>query len=105
MPETDPRQAAMDDVLRRSMAAPVPSLSAGFHPRLAQALRRRSEPSPRLARLLLGAYGAVSTLVSVIVMRDQGLGSDVVAGALVGALLLLGGIRAATRRPSPLAAR
>lgn len=105
MPETDPRQAAMDELLRRSMAGPTPSLSADFHPRLAQTLRRRSETTLPLARLLIGAYGAVSTLVSVVVMRGQGLGFDMVAGALFGAALLLGGIRVAMRRPPTLAAR
>ncbi len=99
MPETDPRQEAMDELLRRSMSAPVPRLSADFAPRLARAVRNRARSTHPFGRRLVGAYGGVSVLVSVVVMRGQGLGLAVIAGTLIGATVLLAGISLLTREP------
>jgi hypothetical protein len=71
--EMDPRQVAIDNLLRRSMASPLPSLPQDFDQRIMSELRRDSEPSDRYRRMLLTGYGLTSVVASVVVMRGQGL--------------------------------
>jgi hypothetical protein len=93
MPEPDSRQDLMDGLLRRSLAAPPPRLSADCHARLSHKLRRRSERRS-FGPILLGAYGVVSLLVSLVVMRGQGLDWAPIVATTLGALT----VAAATRR-------
>ncbi len=89
MSEMDPRDAEMERLLRRSMDAPVPQLSPDFHQALARELRRRSEPFNQVGRILLAAYGGVSGVVSLVVMRGQGLGWGAIAAMILGPLALV----------------
>ncbi len=86
MSEMDPRQAEMDQLLRRSLSAPVPRLSSNFEQALSRELRRRARPSKRVSRMLLASYGAVSAVVSVVVMRGQGLGWTTIAAMTLASL-------------------
>jgi anti-sigma factor RsiW len=70
----EPREAEIDQLLRQSMTAPVPRLSADFHEALSRELRRSSQPANPLPRILLAGYAAVSAVTSIVVMRGQGLG-------------------------------
>ena len=90
MSDPDPRDARMDDLLRRSMAAPVPRPSPDLEKRVSRALRRRARPSLTITRNLLVGYAAVSTLTSIIVMRGQGLGWGTIAAMTLTSLLVLG---------------
>jgi len=74
MSDMDPRNAEIDRLLRRSMAAPVPALSPDFHQVLSRELRRRSQPPNSFGPILLASYSVVSAAISVVVMRGQGLG-------------------------------
>jgi hypothetical protein len=85
----DPREAEIDSLLRRSMAQPVPRLSPDFHQALARELRRRSEPPHPFGRILLAGYGGVSAVVSVVVMRSQGLGWAAIASIMLASLAAL----------------
>ena len=85
----------MDDLLRRSMSAPVPRLSADFGERLSAEICRRSEPRKRFSRILLAGYGAVSALASVVVMRGQGLGWGAIAVMTIGPLGVIEVVRRA----------
>jgi hypothetical protein len=69
----EPRQAEIDNLLRRSMAAPVPSLPPDFDQRVMRELRRDSRPLERFRRTLLVGYGLISAVASAVVMRAQGL--------------------------------
>jgi hypothetical protein len=89
MSEMDPREAEIDSVLRRSMAAPVPTLRPDFDQRLTRELRRRSQPSSQFSRILLAAYGGVSAVVSIVVMHGQGLGWGPIAVMILGPLALV----------------
>lgn len=89
MSDLDSRQTGMDRWLRRSMAGPVPRLSPDFHPRLSRELRRRSEPPHPFGRILLAAYGGVSVVTSMVVMRGQGLDWAAVAVMTLGPLVML----------------
>jgi hypothetical protein len=89
MSEMDPREVEMDSLLRRSMAAPVPSLRPDFDQRLMGELRRRSQPSSQFSRILLAGYGGVSVVVSTVVMRGQGLGWGATAVMILGPLILV----------------
>jgi hypothetical protein len=89
MSDMDPREAEMDSLLRRSMAAPVPRLSPQFEQVLSRKLRRRSQPLNQFGRVLLGSYGGVSAVVSFFVMRGQGLGWVAIAVTMLGALATL----------------
>jgi len=80
MSDMDPREAEMDSLLRRSMAAPVPRLSPDFHQLLSRELRRRSQPPNQFGRILFASYGGVSTVASIVVMRGQGLGWVAIGG-------------------------
>jgi hypothetical protein len=88
-PRPDEMDNEMDKFLRRSMAAPVPVLSRDFPERLSRELRRRSEPPNRFSRILLVGYAGVSALVSIVVMRGQGLGWPAVAAMTLGPLATL----------------
>lgn len=90
MPDPDPRDLEMDDLLRRSMAAPIPRPSPGLQKRVSRALRLRALPSPAVTRALLAGYVAVSGLTSVIVMRGQGLGWGTIATMTLSSLLVMG---------------
>jgi len=72
MSEMERRDAEIDSLLRRSMAAPVPRLPSDFNQVLSREVRRRSE-RPH-ARILLAGYGVMSAAASIVVMRGQGLG-------------------------------
>jgi anti-sigma factor RsiW len=98
MSDMDQREAEMDSLLRRSMSAPVPHLSADFHQALSRELRRRSQPASQFGRILLTGYGGVSAVVSIVVMRGQGLGWGVIAVMTLGSLVTLELARRLQRR-------
>src|ERR1035438_8793379 len=58
----EPREAGIDSLLRRSMAAPVPSLPPDFDQRLMREVRRSSQPLDRYRRILLTGYGLTSVM-------------------------------------------
>lgn len=93
MTEMDPRDAGMDSLLRRSMAAPVPGLPPDFDQRLMRELRRSSEPLNRYGRILLTSYGLTSVVVSAVVMRGQGLGWGAISVMILGPLALIAAAR------------
>ena len=95
----------MDSLLRRSMTAPVPRLSPDFHQVLARELRRRSEPPSQFGRILLAGYGGVSAVVSMVVMRGQGLGWAAIAVRTLSPLVTLELARRLGRRPWGMAAK
>lgn len=88
-PEMDPRQTAMDRLLRRSMAAPVPALPPNFDQRVAREVQRAAQPLDRPARMFLTAYALVSAAVSVLIMRGQGLDWKLTGAALLASLALV----------------
>jgi hypothetical protein len=79
----------MDSLLRRSMAAPVPSLPPDFDQRLMREVRRSSEPLNRYGRILLAGYGLTSVVVSAVVMRGQGLGWSAISVMILAPLALI----------------
>jgi hypothetical protein len=89
MSDMDPREAEIDSLLRRSLAAPIPRLPSGFDQVLSREVRRRSEPPHRYGRILLAGYGVMSVAVSAVVMRGQGLGWGVIAVVTLGPLAML----------------
>jgi hypothetical protein len=101
------RDAEMDALLRRSMAAPMPSLRADFDRRT---LRRTSEGQrdsrslerslARYRRNLLAGYGLASGLASAVVMRGQGLNWISVAGSILVSAVLVATV-AWVRRAGP----
>jgi hypothetical protein len=88
----DPREAEMDSLLRRSMAAPVPRISPDFHQRLVR-LTREVRTGFRLLdryqRILLTGYGLSSVAASAVVMRGQGLGWGAISVLIFGPLAVV----------------
>ena len=92
MNEIEPRpdeNSAIDSLLRRSMAAPVPCLSPGFEKRVLRAVREDAKPLGGYHRKLLAGYGLLSVLVSATVMRGQGLPWAAVAASVLTPLALI----------------
>ena len=87
--EMEPRETGIDSLLRRSMAAPVPSLSPDFDQRLMREVNRSSQPRDRYRRILLTGYGLVSVVTSALVMRGQGLDWGAMAVMILGPLALV----------------
>jgi len=87
--EMEPREAGIDHLLRRSMAAPVPSLPPNFDQRLMGQLRQRSPVLNRYGLILLTGYGLISAVTSAVVMRGQGLGWGAIAVMILGPLALV----------------
>ena len=79
MTDMEPRETGIDNLLRRSMAAPVPSLSQDFDQRLMRKLRQGSQPRDRYRRILIAGYGLTSVVASAVVMRGQGMGWGAIA--------------------------
>ena len=89
MTEMEPREAAIDNLLRRSMAAPVPSLPPNFDQRVMRELRRNSQPLDRFRRTLLIGYGVTSVAASAVVMRGQGLDWGPITALILAPLAVL----------------
>jgi hypothetical protein len=85
----EPRETEIDGLLRRCMAAPVPSLPSDFDRRLMRELSRDSQPLDRCRRILLTGYGLTSAVVSALVMRGHGLDWGATAVMIIGPLALL----------------
>ena len=97
MTEMEPREAAIDRLLRRSMAGHAPNLPPDFDQRLMREVRRSSQPLDRYRRILLTGYGLLSVVVSAVVMRGQGLDWGVIAGMIIAPLALVAAARSAWR--------
>jgi hypothetical protein len=95
--EMELREAEFDGLLRRSLAAPVPSLPADFEQRLMHQVGRSSQPLDRYSRFLLAGYGLMSAVVSAVVLRGQGLGWGPTAGMILAPLALIAAARTAWR--------
>jgi hypothetical protein len=93
----EPRDAEIDSLLRRSMAAPVPSLPPDFDQRLMCEVRRGSQPLDRYRRILLTGYGLMSVATSAVVMRGQGLDWGAISVMILGPLALVAAARWAWR--------
>jgi len=87
--EMEPREARIDSLLRRSMAAPVPSLPPNFDQRLMREMRQGSQVLDRYRLILLSGYGLISAVTSAVVMRGQGLGWETIAVMILGPLALV----------------
>ena len=92
MTEMEPREAGIDNLLRRSMAAPVPSLAPDFDQRVMRELRRTSQPLDRFRRTLLIGYGLISVAASAVVMRGQGLNWGPTAALILSPLAVIAAI-------------
>ena len=97
MTEMEPRETGIDSLLRRSMAAPVPSLPPDFDQRLMRELHRSSQPLDRYRRMLLTGYGVISVVTSTVVMRGQGLEWGTVAMLILGPLAVFATVSWARR--------
>jgi hypothetical protein len=103
--EMDSREAEIDSLLRRSLAAPVPRLPTDFNQVLSREVRRRSEHPHRYGQILLAGYGVMSAAVSIVVMRSQGLGWGVIAAMTLGPLVMLEAARRLRRKQWQVAAK
>ena len=94
----DPREAEIDSLLRRSLAAPVPLLPPDFNQVLSREVRRRSQGPNRYGRILLAGYGVMSAAVCIVVMRGQGVGWGVIAVMTLGPLAMIEAARRLRRK-------
>ena len=99
MTEMEPREAEIDRLLRRSMAAPIPSLPPDFGQRLMREVRLSSQPLDRYRRILLTGYGVMSVAVSAVAMRGQGLHWGAISVMILVPLALVVTARSARRAP------
>ncbi|CAN5705207.1 hypothetical protein BH11ARM2_BH11ARM2_07040 [soil metagenome] len=97
MNEMEPRETEIDSLLRRSMAAPVPSLSPGFDRRVVEEVARRSQAFDGYRRVLLVGYGLTSVVASALAMHGQGLDWGPTWLTIFGALALVAPVRWANR--------
>jgi hypothetical protein len=95
--EMEPHEGEIDNLLRRSMAAPVPSLSPDFDERLLREVRGGSKPLDRYRLILLTGYGLASIVTSAVVMRGQGLDWATISVTILGPLALVAAVRWARR--------
>ena len=97
MTEMEPREAEIDRLLQRSLAAPIPSLPSDFDRRLMRKVRRSSEVLSRYRWILVTGYGLLSAVASGIVMRGQGLTWEAIALLLFTPLALVATVLSAWR--------
>lgn len=89
MTEMEPRDDGIDGLLRRSLAAPVPSLAPDFEQRVMREVRPGSPVRDRYRSILLTGYGLVSVVTCAVVMRGQGLDWWAIAAMILGPLALV----------------
>jgi len=87
--EMEPRETGIDSLLRRTMAAPVPSLPPDFEQGVMRELRQDLQVPDRYRRILLNGYGLISVVTSAEVMRGQGLDWGPIAVMILGPLTLV----------------
>jgi hypothetical protein len=95
--EMEPHEARIDGLLRRSMAAPVPTLPPDFDQRLMREMNRGSQPLDRYRQILLAGYALTSVVVSAVVMRGQGLAWEPISVMILAPLALIAAARWAQR--------
>jgi hypothetical protein len=72
--QMEPREAGIDSLLRRSMAAPVPSLQRDFDQRLMREVRRSSQCATDTTGFC--SLATVSIMTSALVTRGRILGNS-----------------------------
>ena len=97
MIEMESRDAEMDDLLRRSLAAPIPNLPSDFEQRLLGEVRGDSRAPRRYREFLLGGYSLTSVAVCAALMREQGLDWAAIAAFTLTPLTLIAAARPAWR--------
>lgn len=93
----------IDRMLRRTLAAPVPTLPPGFSQRVAKGVRaaqQGSRPLDRYRRFLLAGYALVASVTCAVLMRDQGLSWAATAGLILAPLTLVAAARLVSRLPA-----
>lgn len=104
MAEPEFNEAEVDGLLRRSMTAPIPTLSPEFDQHLMSEVSLRSQPLGRYQRGLLAGYGILSVVACSVSMHGQGLDWTTIAASILGPLFLVGvapALRLASRQASP----
>jgi hypothetical protein len=96
--EMEPREEAMDGLLRVSLAGPVPSLPPDFAQRLVGELSRSSHKVDRYGRILLAGYALLSVVACAVVMRGHGLDWGAITPMILGPLAVAAGVPWALRR-------
>ena len=79
-------------MLRRSLAAPVPSLPPEFDQRVMRNRRRNSQRLDRFRWLLLAGYSFISVVASAVVMRGQGFDWVPIAAMTLGPLAVIAAV-------------
>ena len=93
----EPQEIEVDNLLRRSMAAPVPNLPPDFERRVMCKLNQSSPELDRYRRIVLASYALISVAVSAVVMRSQGLEWGAIAAMILGPLALIVAVPLARR--------
>ena len=101
MTEMEPIETGIDRLLRRSMAAPVPTLPPDFDQRVMRELGQSSKGLDRYGRILLTGYGLTSIVASAVIMRGQGLGWAAIVVMILGPLALVAAARRIPYEPRP----
>jgi hypothetical protein len=100
--EIDPRQVAIDALLRRSLAAPLPNLPPDFEQRVMREVRRRSQPLGHYRLALFSGYALTSIVASAVVMRGQGLNWSAIALLVLSPLAVVATISWVRRATHPI---
>ena len=90
MSEMKPDASGIDNLLRSSLAAPIPSLPPDFDRKLMRDLREGSQLRDRYRRILLTAYGLLSIATSMLVVRGQGLDWRTTCASVLAPLVSMG---------------
>lgn len=96
----DPREVEIDNQLRRSLDAPIPTLSADFDQRLMADLSQRSRALSRFGKIWITGYTVMSVAVCALIMHDQGLDWPPIAALILIPLAIAAGAPYLRRRPA-----
>lgn len=99
-PETGCGESEIDDFLRSSMLAPIPTLPPDFDRQVMRRVHRGSRSVDRYGRTMLIGYAVISVLTCVVIMRGQGLDWSVILLTILGSLALVVPARTEWRRKS-----
>jgi hypothetical protein len=89
MTEVEPREDGIDSLLRRSLAARVPSLSPEFDRRLMREIHQPSPERRRYRSIMLAGYGLTSALTCTVIMRGEGLHWGLIAVMMLASVTLV----------------
>lgn len=89
MTDHTPQPPSIDEILRRSLATPTPTLPADFHARILHHTQSQPPRRAQLRRQILTAYALAAAFTSATLLHAQGLSWPITLSFTLAPLALI----------------